>query len=79
MELSSIVNCLRKGLAPEFPPDANTIGFAQKLDSQDSLRYLREEFIIPTKASLKKKALDGRIPGTCISDFASAFGQLPRI
>jgi len=64
MDLSTFVDRLRSGEAPKFPTDANTLAFAQQLDSQDPIRHLRDEFIIPTKASLKKKALDGRIPGT---------------
>lgn len=64
MDLSTFVDRLRSGEAAKFPTDANTLAFAQQLDSQDSIRHLRDEFVIPTKASLKKKALDGRIPGT---------------
>jgi kynureninase len=63
MDLSSFVERLRGGQPAGFPEDANSLAFAQKLDSQDSLSHLRDEFIIPTKASLKKKALDGSIPG----------------
>ena len=63
MELQAMVERLRGGKALEFPTDANTLAFAQNLDSQDSLRHLRDEFIIPTKGSFKKKALDGSIPG----------------
>jgi len=63
MEMSAFTDRLRSGKAPEFPSDANTLSFAQKLDSQDSLRHLRDEFLIPTKTSFKKKALDGTIPG----------------
>lgn len=67
MEFETFVDRLRSGEAPKFPHDANTLDFARKLDTQDSLRHLRDEFVIPTKASLKKKALDGRIPGTFAS------------
>ncbi|UKZ57575.1 Kynureninase 1 [Trichoderma virens] len=63
MDLPAYVERLRSGAPPKFPADANSLEFAQKLDSQDSLRHLRDEFILPTKASLKKKALDGSIPG----------------
>lgn len=63
MDLPAYVERLRSGAPPKFPADANSLQFAQKLDSQDSLRHLRDEFILPTKASLKKKALDGSIPG----------------
>ena len=63
MSFSEYVDRLRGGSSPKFPSSANTLDFAQSLDSQDSIRHLRDEFIIPTKASLKKTALDGRIPG----------------
>ena len=65
MDLPAFVDRLRSGEAPKFPSDANSLAFAQKLDSQDSIRHLRDEFVIPTKASLRKKSLDGRIPGLC--------------
>lgn len=64
MDLSTYVDRLRSGSAVKFAPDANSLAFAQKLDSQDKLSHLRDEFVLPTKASLKKKALDGTIPGT---------------
>ncbi|QPG95129.1 Kynureninase 1 [Epichloe festucae Fl1] len=63
MDFSAFVDRLRSGASPDFPADANTLAFAQKLDSQDQLRHLRDEFVLPTKASLKKKALDGSLPG----------------
>lgn len=62
-DLVSFIDRLRGGQPPKFPEDANSISFAQRLDAQDKLSHLRDEFVIPTKASLKKKALDGRIPG----------------
>lgn len=63
MDLQAYVERLRSGAPPKFPTDANSLQFAQTLDSQDSLRHLRDEFILPTKASLKKRELDGTIPG----------------
>lgn len=63
MDLTVFVERLRSGAPPKFPADADSLQFAQRLDSQDSLRHLRGEFILPTKGSLKKKALDGSIPG----------------
>ena len=36
----------------------------QALDAKDSLRHLRDEFIIPSKGDLKSKRL--AIPGTCV-------------
>ncbi|KAH0495130.1 hypothetical protein TgHK011_008697 [Trichoderma gracile] len=63
MSLKALVERLRSGAPPEFPQDANSLQFAQSLDSQDSIRHLRDDFILPTKASLRKRALDGTIPG----------------
>lgn len=65
-DLSQFVDRLRGGEPAKFPADANTLSFAQTLDSQDKLSHLRDEFIIPTKASLKKTALNGRMPGKSI-------------
>ncbi|KAF7562462.1 hypothetical protein G7046_g1681 [Stylonectria norvegica] len=67
MDFSTFVDRLRSGASPKFPHDANSIAFAQKLDSQDSLSHLRDEFMLPTKASLKKKALDGLVPTSALS------------
>lgn len=66
MDFSTFVDRLRSSEPAKFPSDANSIAFAKKLDSQDKLRHLRDEFIIPTKASLKKRALNGKIPGKSI-------------
>ncbi|KAK4549369.1 Kynureninase 1 [Oleoguttula mirabilis] len=63
MELSPIAERLRAGDQPKFSGDANTLEYAESLDASDSLRHLRDQFILPTKASLKKKALNGNIPG----------------
>ncbi|KAL8316482.1 hypothetical protein RB597_000401 [Gaeumannomyces tritici] len=52
--------------AVEFPANAGTLEYARSQDAQDPLRHLREHFIFPTVASLKKKALDGKIPGEWI-------------
>jgi kynureninase len=35
----------------------NTRDYAERLDQQDPLKHLRDEFIIPTKADLKRKTL----------------------
>ncbi|KAJ9602026.1 Kynureninase (L-kynurenine hydrolase) [Cladophialophora chaetospira] len=40
-----------------FPENADHEDYARSLDAQDPLRRLRERFIIPTKASLKRKSL----------------------
>ncbi|KAJ6789847.1 hypothetical protein PWT90_07055 [Aphanocladium album] len=66
MALSTYIKALRDGtLAPDaFPADANSLAFAQSLDSQDELKVLRPEFIIPTKAALAKKSLNSLVPET---------------
>ncbi|KAI6901195.1 hypothetical protein D0869_02403 [Hortaea werneckii] len=63
MDLSTMSKRLRGGQYPEYPADANSLEYACRLDSQDSLRHLRQQFILPSKKSLKKKALNGAIPG----------------
>ncbi|KAK2595671.1 Kynureninase (L-kynurenine hydrolase) [Conoideocrella luteorostrata] len=63
MDFPAFVDRLRSGASPKFPTDASTLAFAQKLDSQDQLKHLRDEFDLPSKASLKKKALNGSFPG----------------
>ena len=76
MELPQYVDRLRAGKGADFPAEAKTLSFAQKLDSQDSLAHLRDEFIIPTKASMKKTALNGRIPGMFANSCVFACLQL---
>ena len=63
MDFPDFVERLRNGSPPKFPAEAKSEAFAKKLDSQDALSHLRNEFVIPTKASLKKRALDGSVPG----------------
>ncbi|KAK7418156.1 Kynureninase (L-kynurenine hydrolase) [Neonectria punicea] len=75
MELSTFVDRLRNGDAAKFPHDAGSLAFAQRLDSQDSLSHLRDEFILPTKSSLKKKALDGSIPGSATASYNGVNGS----
>ncbi|PFH60080.1 hypothetical protein XA68_11498 [Ophiocordyceps unilateralis] len=62
MSLSAYVDKLRRGQAPDFPADADSAAFAKSLDQQDGLRHLRDEFLLPSKASLRKRALDGTMP-----------------
>ncbi|KAH9894504.1 pyridoxal phosphate-dependent transferase [Xylariomycetidae sp. FL2044] len=63
MEFGTFVDRLRAGEDPKFPAEAKTVEWAETLDSQDPLKHLRDEFILPTKGSLKKRALTGSIPG----------------
>ncbi|ATY61068.1 kynureninase [Cordyceps militaris] len=64
MDLPAYVERLRGGAPAKFPADANSLPFAQTLDSQDALRHLRYDFVLPTKTSIKKTALDGTLPST---------------
>lgn len=62
-DFQSFVNAFRAGEKPEFPSEAKSLEYARRLDSQDKFNHLRNEFTIPTKGSLRKKGLDGTIPG----------------
>lgn len=68
MDLPAYVERLRGGTPAKFPADANSLDFAQTLDSQDKLSHLRHEFVLPTKTSIKKTALDGTLPCTFLHD-----------
>lgn len=63
MSSSALLEQIRSAGRAKFPSNANTTEFAKELDAQDSLRHLRDEFTLPTRKSLKKKALDGTLPG----------------
>ncbi|KAK3334176.1 kynureninase 2 [Cercophora scortea] len=62
-EFTTKLKTLLAGETPVFPSEATTLEYAQTLDAQDELRHLRDQFIIPTRRFIKKKALDGTIPG----------------
>ncbi|KAK2767128.1 l-kynurenine hydrolase 2 [Colletotrichum kahawae] len=62
MEFAAFAEQIRSSHPAKFPTNANTAEYAQQLDAQDKLRHLRDEFIIPTKGSLKKKELNGTFP-----------------
>lgn len=71
MEFTAFAEQIRSGRTAKFPANANTLEFAQQLDAQDSLGHLRNEFIIPTKGSLKKKSLNGTLPGKRLTRIAT--------
>ena len=62
MDFASIVESVRAGQVAGFTELANDLAFAQALDAQDPVRELRLEYIYPTKSSLKKSSLDGKLP-----------------
>jgi len=41
----------------DFPDDANTLEYARSQDAKDPIRYLRSEYIIPSKANLRARKL----------------------
>ncbi|KAJ9657649.1 Kynureninase (L-kynurenine hydrolase) [Neophaeococcomyces mojaviensis] len=53
----SRIDTVNESAAFEFPDNANTLEYAQSQDTKDSLRHLRSEYIIPSKANLKSKKL----------------------
>lgn len=62
-EYQSFVDILRAGQKPNFPAESKSVDYARQLDASDKLSAFRGNFNIPSRASLKKKALDGSIPG----------------
>jgi len=51
---------------PAQEEDIESLAYAQNLDKKDALRHLREQFIIPSKADLKRTTLDR--PGKLVAD-----------
>lgn len=51
------IDRLRRGEAVSWPSSAPTLHFARSLDNDKHLVNLRDNFVIPTKASLKTKRL----------------------
>ncbi|SMR57160.1 unnamed protein product [Zymoseptoria tritici ST99CH_1E4] len=57
MDAQKSIEALRNGEQVSWPENINTLEFAQSLDSNKDLPSFRNEFIIPTKAQLKRKTL----------------------
>ncbi|KAI1338453.1 kynurenine hydrolase-like protein [Xylariaceae sp. FL0016] len=53
MDFDTLQQTIAKGGALSFAPECNDIKYARSLDAQDPIRHLRDEFIFPTKESLK--------------------------
>lgn len=62
MDLAAAAEQIRSGKKPDF--DDLTLEYAQALDKADPLRRLRDEYIFPTKASLKSKSLLRGVDGS---------------
>ncbi|KAF2745430.1 kynureninase 2 [Sporormia fimetaria CBS 119925] len=60
MDAAAAINQLRAGEKPEFPSNASSLDFALSLDKSDSevLKSFRTDFVIPTKAQLKRKTVN---------------------
>ncbi|KAM7194449.1 Pyridoxal phosphate-dependent transferase [Naviculisporaceae sp. PSN 640] len=82
-EITSKAKLIRAGQTPVFPPEARDWRYAEALDAQDKLAPLRDEFLIPTVSSLKKKALTGTQPQDedskpCIYLIGNSLGAQPK-
>ncbi|KAH7136187.1 pyridoxal phosphate-dependent transferase [Dendryphion nanum] len=59
MDATSAINQLRQGQKPEWPANADTLEFASTLDNSSKIpKTFRSEFVVPTKAQLKRKTLN---------------------
>lgn len=54
MDFAATADQIRSGNKPAFD---TSLEHAQSLDASDSLSHLRNEYIFPTKMSLKSKSL----------------------
>ena len=58
MDTASAIEQLRQGQKPQWPAHAESFDFARSLDESNQLPHtLRPEFIVPSKAQLKRKSL----------------------
>lgn len=58
MDTQAAITQLRQGKKPDWPSNADTLDFAHSLDNDENLpQTLRHEFVVPTKAQLKRKTL----------------------
>ena len=58
MDATSAISLLRQGQKPNWPVNADSLDFAQALDDRTEVpKTHRPDFIVPTKAQLKRKIL----------------------
>ena len=67
MDIAARARVLREGKPLNFPPKSDTLEYAQSLDAEDELKHLKDQFILPTKHSLRKTSLDGKPIGKITS------------
>ncbi|KAG8631061.1 hypothetical protein KVT40_000201 [Elsinoe batatas] len=58
MNVQQAIEQLRRGEKPSFPSEADSLEFAEQLDQRDEIKHFRDEFMIPTKAQLKRTTLE---------------------
>jgi kynureninase len=58
MDITNAIQTLREGQKPTWPAESDSLEFAQSLDNSDQIqKTFRSEFVVPTKAQLKRKIL----------------------
>lgn len=57
MDFAATADGIRAGKKPAFSD--SSVAYAQSLDNSDPLKDLRNDYIFPTKASLKSRSLQG--------------------
>jgi kynureninase len=65
MDPSTMIQHLSRGDAIKFPQNARSLDYAQQLDRQAGLQSFRDQFRIPTKSALRKKAVRGTSSRNC--------------
>ncbi|KKA30375.1 hypothetical protein TD95_001035 [Thielaviopsis punctulata] len=79
--LKDMQESLRQGISVSFPEHFESLEYARSLDAQDELSSFRDEFLIPSKTSLCKTALDGSLPDQndpCIYFVGNSLGAQPK-
>jgi kynureninase len=57
MDFYTMIENLSRGQSAKFPKNATTLDYARQLDNSKDLFNFRDQFRIPTKSSLKRKAV----------------------
>lgn len=64
MDFQTLLASLQSSGTAVFPAEAGTLDYARKLDAQEPVRALRNEFIFPTKGSLRQTIAPASLEGT---------------
>ncbi|PNS19200.1 Kynureninase [Sphaceloma murrayae] len=57
MDIQQAVEQLRNGKDVSWPPNADSTSFADQLDHNESLKHFRDDFVVPTKAQLRRQTV----------------------